>query len=221
MYNDTNIKGIHKVKFILLIKYLFGMTLTFSILLHGSIYITYYIATHKEEAPETVMDSNELKDLEVDIQEIPPELLSPKVTNNPAPVEKQEWVEGKSKNGKEPETEDINLNAISGDGTDKDGYLFSFKGDKLPSPIVDFDLRAFFPEAAKKANITDKTVVMLVQIDETGKMMGAKIVSGKAGYGFDEAAMEIIKRVKFTPGYFKGKPTRMAHRLPITFSLED
>ena len=45
-----------------------------------------------------------------------------------------------------------------------------FNGDKVPTPIIDFDLKQFFPAAAKAANITEKTVVILVQIDETGQL---------------------------------------------------
>lgn len=67
----------------------------------------------------------------------------------------------------------------------------------------------------------EKQVVLLVQVNEDGSLQSAKIVSGRAGYGFDEAAMKLIKRVRFSPGYVQGQPKKMAHRLPITFSLED
>lgn len=127
----------------------------------------------------------------------------------------------KNKNGDDPIDDDINVNAVSGNGTDKDGYLFSFNGDKVPTPIIDFDLKQFFPAAAKAANITEKTVVVLVQIDETGALKSAKIASGKAGYGFDEAAIKIINLARFSPGYIAGKPVKMSHRVPINFTLDE
>ena len=211
-----------KLSFLLLVKYLFTVSLILSALLHGGVYASYYIATHREQTEDdSIVDSQQLQDIDVSIEEIPPELLSPDVKSNPAPVEKDDWVEGKKDTGPDPDKADIDLNAVSGDGTDKDGYLFSFNGDRVPTPIVDFDLQQFFPEAAKRANITDKTVVVLVQISETGKLMGARVVNGKAGYGFDEAAIKIVKLARFTPGYVKGKPVKMAHRLPITFTLDE
>ena len=164
---------------------LFGAMLFLSIFLHFSLYAAYYISTIIESQE---IDSESVKqDVDVNFEEIPPELIGG--TSSPAPVEKQEWVEGKNKNGDDPIDDDINVNAVSGNGTDKDGYLFSFNGDKVPTPIIDFDLKQFFPAAAKAANITEKTVVVLVQIDETGALKSAKIASGKAGYGFDEAAI--------------------------------
>ena len=199
------------------IRYLFPITLTLSIALHGGIYAAYYISQFQDESD--IVDSSNINQ-EVDIMEdIPPELIGG--TSIPAPVEKSEWVEGKKKTGDDPADEDINENAVSGNGTDKDGYLYSFNGDKVPTPIIDFDLRQFFPAAAKAANITDKVVVVLVQIDDSGKLISSKIVSGKAGYGFDEAAIKIINMTRFTPGYVSGKPTKMAHRVPINFTLDE
>lgn len=196
---------------------LFGTMLFLSVFLHFSVYAAYYISTIIESQE---VDSDSIKqDVDVNFEEIPPELIGG--TSSPAPVEKQEWVEGKNKNGDDPIDEDINVNAVSGNGTDKDGYLFSFNGDKVPTPIIDFDLKQFFPAAAKAANITEKTVVILVQIDETGQLKSAKIASGKAGYGFDEAAIKIINMARFSPGYVAGKPVKMSHRVPINFTLDE
>ncbi len=207
-----------KEKFLRFIKNnLFGTMLFLSIFIHFSVYAAYYISTiiNIEE-----VDSDNIKqDMDVNFEEIPPELIGG--TSSPAPVEKSEWVEGSNKNADDPIDEDISVNAVSGNGTDKDGYLFSFNGDKVPTPIIDFDLKQFFPAAAKAANITDKTVVVLVQIDETGALKSAKIASGKAGYGFDEAAIKIINMARFSPGYVKGKPVKMSHRVPINFTLDE
>lgn len=197
---------------------IFRFSLLFSFFLHASVYGSYYIITHVKPQEIEEIDTSEL---EVDYEEIPPELLGG--TSSPAPVEKQEWIEGKSKDPSKdaPDDSDINPNKISGDGTDKDGYLFSYNGDRPPTPIIDFDLRDYFPDSAKQAGISNKTVVVMVQIDEKGVLQGARIVSGKAGYGFDEAALQIVRRARYAPGYLDGKPTKMAHRLPINFTLED
>jgi protein TonB len=197
---------------------IFRFCLIASFFLHSGAYATYYIATYVSIGEAEEIDTTEI---DVDFEEIPPELLGG--TSSPAPVEKQEWVEGKSKDTSKdaPDDSDLNPNALSGDGTDKDGFLFSYNGDRPPTPIIDFDLRDYFPDSAKSAGISNKTIVVMVQVDETGQLQGAKVVSGKAGYGFDEAAIKIVRRARFAPGYLEGKPKRMAHRLPINFTLED
>lgn len=186
--------------------------------MHVGAYGSYYIATMKTIVDDIIDSSTIQQDVDI-LEEIPPELLGG--TSSPAPVEKNEWKEGTNKDAADPVDDDINENAISGNGTDKDGYLYSFNGDKVPTPIIDFDLKQFFPQQAKEANISDKVVVVLVQIDESGKLVSQKIVSGKAGYGFDEAAMKIISLARFTPGYVNGKPVKMAHRIPINFTLDE
>ncbi|PJZ36273.1 energy transducer TonB [Leptospira levettii] len=196
---------------------LFRASLFVSVSLHVMCYLIYFVLTLPSEA---AFQETSLEDVDVSFEEIPPELIGG--TSSPAPVEKQEWVEGSNKDAEDkPDNSDLNPNQLSGNGTDKDGFLFSFNGDRPPTPIIDFDLKAYFPEAAKSANISQKTVVVMVQVDEQGVLQGVKIVSGRAGYGFDEAAIRIIQRARFTPGYDKGKPTRMAHRLPISFDLEE
>jgi protein TonB len=200
------------------VRHLFLLTFLFSLFMHVGAYGSYYIATMKTIVDDIIDSSTIQQDVDI-LEEIPPELLGG--TSSPAPVEKNEWKEGTNKDAADPVDDDINENAISGNGTDKDGYLYSFNGDKVPTPIIDFDLKQFFPQQAKEANISDKVVVVLVQIDESGKLVSQKIVSGKAGYGFDEAAMKIISLARFTPGYVNGKPVKMAHRIPINFTLDE
>ncbi len=136
-------------------------------------------------------------------------------------IQLQEWIEVKDLNNETSIYEDIDPTAISDNRTDKDGYLFSFYGDKTPQPIVDFDLKQFFPQEAKKADIRFQTVVVLAQIDEMGNLKSAKVVSGKAGYGFDEAAIKIVNLARFTPGYVGETPVKMSHRVPINFTLDE
>jgi protein TonB len=195
---------------------LFKICLAFSILIHASAYTVYYILTLP--SPDQSTEDLKLDDVEIDFEDIPPELIGG--DKNPAPVEKQEWVEGTSKSASDSVEEQIDHNELSGDGTDKDGYLYSYSGDSAPAPIIDFDLKKYFPGEAKRANIKQKTVMLLIQVDEKGILKSANIVSGKSGYGFDEAAMEVIRRIRFRPGYQEGKPVKMSHRLPITFVLE-
>jgi protein TonB len=201
---------------------LFKTCLYVSIFLHGIGYAGYYLSSLPKEINSDDISNLKKETIDVDFEippELPPELVGG--TTRPAPIEKQEWIEGKSKDAPDQDDGNINTNALSGDGTDKDGYLYSYRGDKSPSVIIDFDLKKYFPKEAKFANITKKTVVVLVQVDEDGTLKNARIVSGKAGYGFDEAAMEIVHRVRFSPGYVGGRPVKMSHKVPIAFVLED
>ncbi|XDD52444.1 energy transducer TonB [Leptospira sp. WS92.C1] len=197
---------------------LFRFCLIASFVLHTFTIGIYFIATYIPDS-EISSDDLEAQDVEVDLEEIPPELIGG--TSSPAPVEKQDWVEGSNQNADDPIDEDLNPNALSGNGTDKDGFLFSYNGDKPPTPIIDFDLRDFFPAQAKSAGIVSKQVVVIVQVDEQGNLQGSKVASGKAGFGFDEAAIRIVKMARWSPGYVQGRPTKMSHRVPIFFNLED
>ena len=198
---------------------LFRVSLAFSLTLHVVFFSAYavkrFMPGHEDDILNSALD---IVPMEVEL-EIPPELIGG--NSSPAPVEKQEWVEGKKKDGPDPVTEEVNTNRISGDGTDRDGFLFSFNGDKVPSIDIDFDLRQYYPAAARAANVLEYTVTVLVQVDEKGNLISAKIASGKAMYGFNEAALEVIKRARFYPGYDDGKPVKMAHYFPIRFVLEN
>ncbi|HPS57063.1 MAG TPA: energy transducer TonB [Spirochaetota bacterium] len=200
------------------VKHLFRLSIVISLLVHV-IAASGYFFTGNGTSKETLEFQNtfelERPDIEMDI---PAELIGGDTT--PAPVEKQEWIEGAKKEGDDPVESDINTNQISGDGTDKDGYLFSFNGDASPRAIVDFDLRQYYPREALDANIREYQVTVLVQIDENGSLVSANIMSGKAPYGFNEQAIKAVKRMRFSPGYKSGRRVKMAHYLPITFTLE-
>jgi protein TonB len=60
-----------------------------------------------------------------------------------------------------------------------------------------------------------------LQINEDGSTKSVRIVSPPAGYGFDEAAMKVIYKIRFKPGFVSGRPVKMFINLPITFVLVD
>ena len=216
MIDESIIIHIRNRKF--LIKRLFRACLIFSFIFH-LIFAAGYFVSYGIPSSNAFMESAmnlDYKDIEIDI---PPELIGG--DSRPAPVEKQEWVEGTGKTGADPEDKDINTNKISGDGTDKDGYLFSFKGDMPPKAIINFDLKQYYPPAAKSADIRNYEVVVLLQIDESGSLITANIASGDAPYGFNEQALKIVKRARFSPGYKDGKRMKMAHYMNLKFELLD
>jgi len=202
---------------------LFFTCMFVSVMMHVAAYGSYYLVTMPDEVDSSELD---IKEVDVDFEDIPPDISPAMVSNdlftesNPAPVEKKEWIEGTGDNAPDAPADDDYINAISGDGTDKDGYYFSFRGDRPPIAIVDFDLRRYYPKEARKANVGNKTVVVRVQIEADGTMKGARVVSRRIGYGFEEAAITVINRVRFRPGYLAGRPTKMTHEIPIRFVLE-
>jgi periplasmic protein TonB len=204
--------------------HLFRICLAFSLFLHFSAYAAYYIRNLPDSAEDEGIST---ENMEVDFEDIPldvtPDMVSSDLftDSNPAPVEKSEWVEGSGgRDAPDAEAEDESINAISGDGTDKDGYYYSFRGDRPPVPIIDFELSRYFPKEAKRASITEKLVVVRIQVDADGSLKGARVVSKRAGYGFEAAAMKVIQRARFRPGYIAGRPTKMTHEVPIRFVLE-
>ena len=105
----------------------FHICLVASLFVHTATYAGYRISQLRGEE---VVEESTFEDVDVSFEEIPPELIGG--TSSPAPIEKQEWVEGSNKDkADEPDNSDINPNQLSGNGTDKDGYLFSFNGDKM------------------------------------------------------------------------------------------
>lgn len=216
MADETIIISIRNRRFI--IKHLFRMSVVLSLLVHVIAASGYFLTGNGISKDDQEFQNTfelERPDIEMDI---PAELIGGDTT--PAPVQKQEWIEGTKKDGDDPVESDINTNQISGDGTDKDGYLFSFNGDSAPRASWDFDLRQYYPREALDANIREYQVTVLVQIDENGSLVSANIMSGKAPYGFNEQALKVVKRMRFSPGYKSGKRVKMAHYLPILFTLD-
>lgn len=76
-----------------------------------------------------------------------------------------------------------------------------------------------YPQEAKQAGIQGK-VFVLALIDEEGNVDGAKVIKG-IGYGCDEAALNAVKSVKFTPALTSGKPVKVQVTIPIFFKLEN
>jgi periplasmic protein TonB len=203
---------------------LFNKCLTFSFMLHVIIASAYFISTMPSfsSGNDEFIDASNVsfKDTEVDFIDIPQSVLMGGDTN-PAPVEKQEWVEGSGKDKPDASNTDVNINKLSGDGTDEDGYMFADLADRPPIAILDFDINDYYPKAARSANIFRKTIVVKLQINENGSIQSVKITSPPAGYGFEEAAMKIVQRLKFRPGKIKGKPVKMVAEQPLMFEAED
>ncbi|MDG5767977.1 energy transducer TonB [Balneolales bacterium ANBcel1] len=74
-----------------------------------------------------------------------------------------------------------------------------------------------YPELARMAGIEGRVIVQFV-IDENGNVQDPVVVRGVGG-GLDEAALEAVKKIRFTPGKQRGRPVKVRYSLPITFRL--
>jgi protein TonB len=74
-----------------------------------------------------------------------------------------------------------------------------------------------YPEIARLAGIEGRVTVQFV-IDERGNVLNPVVVRGIGG-GCDEAAVDAVKKAKFTPGMQRGRPVKVSYTLPVTFRL--
>ena len=107
--------------------------------------------------------------------------------------------------------------------TPDDRKLKDTDPDSLPIPVDEYlvtempavlkEVRAPYPEEAKKAGIEGAVVAELL-IDEDGKVRQVQIVKG-LGYGCDEAASKALMQYEFSPG--KVEAARKAVKIQYTY----
>ncbi len=95
-------------------------------------------------------------------------------------------------------------------------YVKAYQVAKIPELLEDF--KADYPVQAKKDGIEGE-VVMLLTIDQFGKVAVAKKISGP-GHGLDEAALGAAKKFKFKPATFHGEPVATEIRYVYSFEIE-
>ena len=76
-----------------------------------------------------------------------------------------------------------------------------------------------YPEAARRAQ-RETLVDVECTVGVDGRPMDVKVVEPK-GYGFDEAAIEAVKKWRFTPAKKGGESVPQRVKIPIRFTLED
>jgi len=100
------------------------------------------------------------------------------------------------------------------------GYQESKVLTKKPIIKINFSLKDFFPKEAKEKNIKTGKSVVQIFLNKKGKLVCTSIRQKSEGYGFDQAALQILRKAKFRPGEVKGKPVDSYLTLPIEFSSE-
>jgi TonB family protein len=72
-----------------------------------------------------------------------------------------------------------------------------------------------YPEAANKAGIEAHVTLRLIIADD-GRPSQIRVVKG-AGHGFDEAAVNAVRRWTFSPGTYQGKPVPVMVNVEVNF----
>lgn len=100
------------------------------------------------------------------------------------------------------------------------GFAQEDKLDKFPEPIGGMESiikNVVYPVSAKEAGIEGKVLVKTI-IDEKGNVVGTEVIKG-FDEDCDKAAMDAIKKTKFTPGIKDNKPVKAEVVIPVMFKL--
>lgn len=116
-----------------------------------------------------------------------------------------------------PEDSDLDIGGDAGLDERSIDVQVEVQVDQKPSILRSPD--PDYPEAAKRAN-REAVVIVEFTVDVDGKPIDIKVTEPK-GFGFDEAAIDAIKRWRFTPAKKGGESVPMRVRQPIRFNLED
>lgn len=95
-------------------------------------------------------------------------------------------------------------------------YVPSTRLTSMPKKLS--EPRVEYPEEAKRAGVEGE-VKLLLRIDETGKVVGVKILKGP-GYGLEAAAQKAAWSWRFQPALADGSPVVTEIPLTYTFYLE-
>jgi protein TonB len=85
-------------------------------------------------------------------------------------------------------------------------------------PTVASEVKIPYPEEARRAGI-EGTVTLSITIDNEGKVVAAKILTGP-GYGLNEAARDAIRRFRFKPAIKGGEAVSTEMKYSYTFLLD-
>jgi len=94
------------------------------------------------------------------------------------------------------------------------------KLDKYPEPIGGIEAmikNVVYPVSAKAAGIQGKVLVKTI-IDEKGNVVETEVLES-VNADCDKAAMDAIKKTKFTPGIKDNKPVKAEVVIPVMFKL--
>ena len=101
---------------------------------------------------------------------------------------------------------------------DQEGnYLVCEKMPEIKGGLKTLQKKIRYPLQAKSLGVQGVVYVQFI-VNEEGKVEKPIIIK-KLGAGCDEEAIRVLKKVKFTPGYDKGKAVKVRFTLPVRFML--
>lgn len=95
-------------------------------------------------------------------------------------------------------------------------FVPSYKVSEPPKLVGDF--KPPYPEEARREGLEGQVTLQLT-IDGNGKVTKARVVQ-KAGNGFDEAAIEGARKLRFSPATLDGEPVTTEITYVMTFLLD-
>ena len=90
-------------------------------------------------------------------------------------------------------------------------------GGGVSAPRIIYQPDPEYSEEARKAKYSG-TVVLYIQVDETGHATHMRVVKG-IGLGLDEKALEAVNKWRFKPGLKDGKPVTVEAHIEVNFRL--
>lgn len=99
--------------------------------------------------------------------------------------------------------------------------VFFVAVEQMPEPIGGIGAiqkKIVYPEIAKRAGVQGRVFVK-AYVDEAGRVTKVELIRG-IGAGCDEAAMNAVSSVMFSPGKQRGKPVKVQVTVPVLFKLQ-
>lgn len=75
-----------------------------------------------------------------------------------------------------------------------------------------------YPDMARRAGIEGRVIIQFV-VNEQGQVTSPQVVRSAGAGGLDEAALDAIRKMSFTPGMQRGRPVRVQMTQPVIFRL--
>ncbi|WP_124329516.1 energy transducer TonB [Desulfonema ishimotonii] len=91
-------------------------------------------------------------------------------------------------------------------------------GDVDQVPEIVKKVEPMYPYRARRRNIHGEVVVRFL-VSAAGHVERPSIVEARPGGVFEKSVLQAVRRWRFKPGYFKGKPVPTWVVLPIRFNL--
>jgi len=103
----------------------------------------------------------------------------------------------------------------------QDGEKVHTVVDKMPEikgGLSSFYKKVKYPKKARRKGVSGRVYLQLI-VDKNGDVQNPKVIRG-IGSGCDDAAIDAIKKVSFTPGKLNGEIVKVKYSLPVTFKIQ-